>query len=713
MTGDVIAPGSETVLLDNISSLDGIHNAGDLDVGRDGYLYVSVGDAGTDPRGDSGPNEANDAAQDLSILNGKILRVDRATGEAAPDNPLVDSGAVSCRVRGATPSTPTTPCAEIYAWGLRNPFRFAFDPNAQQTRFFVNDVGQSTREEVNEGGAGANYGWNVREGRCAQGLSPPCPPAPAAFSDPILDYGRNVGRFVTAGAFVPNGVWPKEFDGGYLFADGGSGSIFVRRSDGTVDFGAPFATGLGIVADMTFVPENGRWSLYYTVAVSTTSSVRRITPPVTSPPTTSPPPRTQPPSTTLPAATTTSSTTTSTTTTTTAPSTTAVEVTTTTVAPPPAPPGLRYVASAAPRRILDTRGASGTDLPIPAGTTRVVSTGVDGSTTRAVLVNLAYVAPRTDGYLRAWAADAPMPGTANVHARAGEIVSNLALVPVDADGELELYTLATAHVVVDLLGRFEAAPGAVRGGRFVTVDAQRLADTREGATPANSYGRLPTAPYERVRVPVTGRAGVPQEGVSAVVLVVTALSGSRARDGFATATAGGAAWPGTASVNVNGAGDIRPNTVVVPVGPGGDVDLHLHEIDDVVVDIAGYITDESAPAATSGLLVVVPAAREADSRIPLGLDRLQPRIPQTLALRTVPADAAAVVQNVAIVGNDAPGFVTPFVGASVPLFAAGNVTARDQVRSVFTFTRVAGGSVSFYALMGTDLVVDVSGYFRS
>ena len=215
MSGDVIDPSSEIVLVDNISARNTNHNGGDLEIGGDGFLYISVGDAGTDPHADSSPN---DAAQDLSLLNGKILRVVPSTGEPAPGNPLSGAGTASCRVRGNLPSTPTTACQELYAWGLRNPYRFAFDPNTGPQRFFINDVGASTREEVDEGGIGRNYGWSVREGVCPIGQNPPCAAAdPAAgFTEPITDYPRSVGQVITAGAFIPNGHWPAEYDGALL-----------------------------------------------------------------------------------------------------------------------------------------------------------------------------------------------------------------------------------------------------------------------------------------------------------------------------------------------------------------------------------------------------------------------------------------------------------------------------------------------------------------
>ena len=150
MNSNGIDLGSERFLVDGISSVNGNHNGGDIEIGNDGYLYIAAGDAGRDPRGDSGGAGANDAAQDLSLLNGKILRVDRSTGRAAPGNPFSGPGTADCRIRGNAPSTPTTTCREIFAYGLRNPFRFAFDPNTSATRFFINDVGQNTREEVND-----------------------------------------------------------------------------------------------------------------------------------------------------------------------------------------------------------------------------------------------------------------------------------------------------------------------------------------------------------------------------------------------------------------------------------------------------------------------------------------------------------------------------------------------------------------------------------
>jgi glucose/arabinose dehydrogenase len=83
-----------------------------------------------------------------------------------PDNPYTGPGTIRCQLTGD--SEPGSTCQEIFAAGLRNPWRITFDPNATGTRFFINDVGESTWEAIDEGKAGANYGWNARELLCQQ-----------------------------------------------------------------------------------------------------------------------------------------------------------------------------------------------------------------------------------------------------------------------------------------------------------------------------------------------------------------------------------------------------------------------------------------------------------------------------------------------------------------------------------------------------------------
>ncbi|HKP71000.1 MAG TPA: PQQ-dependent sugar dehydrogenase [Pyrinomonadaceae bacterium] len=261
---------TEQVLIDNIHSTAGNHNGGDLHFGRDGFLYISVGDGGCDYANNSGCAGANDAARDRHVMVGKILRITR-DGAIPATNPFQGANSGRCNVTGIT--TAGNWCQEIFATGLRNPFRIAFDPNAAATRFFINDVGQSTWEEIDEGIIGADYGWNVREGHCANGSTTNCGAPPVGMTNPIFDYGRGCtagvvsGNSITGGAFVPAGIWPAEYDGSYLFSEYVCGKIFRLAPNGSGGYNASeFATGLGSssAVAMIFGPYQSTQALYYT-----------------------------------------------------------------------------------------------------------------------------------------------------------------------------------------------------------------------------------------------------------------------------------------------------------------------------------------------------------------------------------------------------------------------------------------------------------------
>jgi acetyltransferase-like isoleucine patch superfamily enzyme len=155
-------------------------------------------------------------------------------------------------VTGGT--TPGNHCQETFAWGLRNPFRFARDSNAADVRFFINDVGQDAWEEIDDGQAGVDYGWNCREGRHTNNTSGPCNPTPAGMIDPIFEYQHGAVipgttsptscGAITGGAFVPNGLWPVP-DGTYLAADFNCGVIFRMTNPAGTWIAADFASNLG------------------------------------------------------------------------------------------------------------------------------------------------------------------------------------------------------------------------------------------------------------------------------------------------------------------------------------------------------------------------------------------------------------------------------------------------------------------------------------
>jgi glucose/arabinose dehydrogenase len=280
---DVLDLASEVVLVDEMPSPAGNHNAGDLAFGRDGYLYVSIGDGGCDYAG-GGCAGSNDASRDEHVLTGKILRVavlpDGRTS-IPPTNPFQGADSERCALTGRTVTPGKTRCQETFAWGLRNPFRFAMDPNAAGTRLFINDVGQGTREEIDLGQGGADYGWNCKEGTLVTGA---CPSVPPGAVDPVFDYGRGAVpgttasgcASITGGAFVPTGIWPGAYDGTYLFADFVCGWIFRLSAAGPYT-AADFATGLGnsSATSLTFGPFGATQALYYTTYAAG-GQVRRI-----------------------------------------------------------------------------------------------------------------------------------------------------------------------------------------------------------------------------------------------------------------------------------------------------------------------------------------------------------------------------------------------------------------------------------------------------
>ena len=233
-SGDVAVANSEFVVvdLDNLSSAIN-HNGGAIHFGPDGKLYAGVGE---------NANGAN--AQSLSNRLGKILRIN-SDGTIPLDNPASFPG-----ITGSTSGANRA----IWAVGLRNPFTFAFQPGT--TRLFINDVGQSTWEEINDGIAGSNYGWPAEEG-------PASPPNPN-FRDPIFYYGHGssstTGCAIVGGAFYNPPVlqFPSSFAGKYFFADLCGG--WIRVLDPSSNTASDFASGISSPVDLHVGPDG---ALYY------------------------------------------------------------------------------------------------------------------------------------------------------------------------------------------------------------------------------------------------------------------------------------------------------------------------------------------------------------------------------------------------------------------------------------------------------------------
>ena len=270
-----IDPASELVLVDNIPSPAGNHNGGDLAIPADGLLYASVGDGGCKIGDSSRCAGQNDNARFTNLLAGKILRVGLDGSIPAANPYAAATGARRCGDPAGVPGG-TGPCREIFATGLRNPFRIAFEPGTN--RFHINDVGQDVWEEIDLGAAGADYGWNVREGHCANGSSTNCSAPPVGMTNPMYDYSHATGcASITGGAFVPDGIWPTAFGDAYLYADYVCGKI-VRLNQVSGQWTATdFVTGLGGSSAVTlaFGPSAVGQSLYFTTYAGG-GQIRRI-----------------------------------------------------------------------------------------------------------------------------------------------------------------------------------------------------------------------------------------------------------------------------------------------------------------------------------------------------------------------------------------------------------------------------------------------------
>jgi glucose/arabinose dehydrogenase len=199
------------------------HNGGKLAFRSDGYLYIGTGDGG-------GGNDPFNNGQNFGTRLGKMLRVD-VNVETPPYYAIPPSNPYSAMTcNGAGSGT----CPEIWALGLRNPFRFSFDRLTADV--FIGDVGQGAREEVDYeplgAPAGRNYGWRIMEGNiCTPAFGPTCTPPPN-YAPPIFDYDRGQGSSTTGG-FRYRGSRIPALAGAYLYADFGSGRLWAATSNGT------------------------------------------------------------------------------------------------------------------------------------------------------------------------------------------------------------------------------------------------------------------------------------------------------------------------------------------------------------------------------------------------------------------------------------------------------------------------------------------------
>ncbi len=212
---------------------------------------------------------------------------------------------------------------------------------------------------------------------------------------------------------------------------------------------------------------------------------------------------------------------------------------------------------------------------------------------------------------------------------------------------------------------------------------------------------------------------MPASGVSAVVLNLT-LTESTA-SGWAAAFPGDTSWSGTSNLNVQGAGRTVPNLVIVPVGTNGMVNLLTLTGGHLVADVAGYFTDGTAPATSSGLFVSQQPARIVDTRPgqPTGGGAPQAKIPtgQSIQVSTAPAGippgAGAALLNVTNTENNFAGFVTVYPAEPRPFASNLNMDRANHTVPNSVVATLNGGTFRVYSHPGSHVVIDTSGYFTA
>ncbi len=358
-----------------------------------------------------------------------------------------------------------------------------------------------------------------------------------------------------------------------------------------------------------------------------------------------------------------------------------------------------------PQRVFDSRSGTkptaGASVIVPV----VGQGGVPAGDVTAVVVNVTAVEAQDAGFVTVWPSGSPVPDSSNLNLRAGETAPNLVTVSPGSDGAIAILPTTSAHILVDVFGYYTSASSSV-DGRYVPLSSpQRLYDTR-------SLEPTPHAGAIR-NVVAAGLAGVPPKGAEAVVLNVTAVEGLA--PGFVTVWPSGTTVPNVSNINLDHAGQTRPNQVIVKLGLAGAFSLYTSGGAHLIVDVVGYFTapTPNGVSSSSGLFIPAAPVRLLDTRgkQPASGERTDLTV---LGRNGVPADGVlAVVGNTTAVQATDAGFVTAFPGQQpVPNTSTLNVEAGQTIANHST-TTIGGGDVSFQATTAVDLLLDLQGWYIS
>ncbi len=378
--------------------------------------------------------------------------------------------------------------------------------------------------------------------------------------------------------------------------------------------------------------------------------------------------------------------------------------------------GGQYVP-VAPVRIYDTRingtGPLGSGA-FGAGTRDVQVTGsLVPANAVVVVLNVTVTNTTAASHLTVFPTGILPPTASNLNWSGGQTVPNLVEVPLGAGGLVSFYNAyGSADLIVDLQGYVGAAavsPGPA--GFFNALSPMRVLDTRIGlgATAAQ------VGPQGSIDVQITGRGGVPQSGVSAVVLNVTVTNPSATS--HLTVFPTGGTVPVVSNLNFS-AGQTVPNRVMVKVGVGGKLTFfNAAGTADVIADVGGWFTDSSDSLATGAGFIGVTPTRILDTRIgavPLGSGETRSltvtRGPVLSILSTTPP--RAVVLNVTVTSPSLPSYLTVFPDGSPPVASDLNFVPGQTVPNLVVVKVASDGSIKLFNLGGSvDVVVDLLGWY--
>ncbi|MGD9995915.1 MAG: DUF4394 domain-containing protein [Ilumatobacteraceae bacterium] len=375
---------------------------------------------------------------------------------------------------------------------------------------------------------------------------------------------------------------------------------------------------------------------------------------------------------------------------------------------PPIPEGSSQFTPVSPTRLLDTRELG--DKPKRASTLELQVAGVAGVPTNAtaVVLNLTATEANDDGFITIFPSGTPRPLASSTNVSEDGTKATLTSAKLGVDGKVNIFVQSRAHLIIDVFGYY--SPPISRAGRFTPLTPARLFDSRDpGNTKPGAFGY--------VNVQVAGRFGVPLLGVSAVIVNLTATEADE--PGFIQAYASGTPQPGTSNLNVERTGGTVSNLAVVPVGADGQIVLFTQKGAHLIVDVAGWYSNEFGRGGYSGLFVPVDPSRVLDTRDGTGAaPKPVPAlgtIDVTIAGRAgVPEDGVAgVVANLTAVDTAAPGFVTMYpAGTPLALVSSLNVDVVGQiVPNLVASPLSSGGKVSIFHQTGGNLVADVAGWF--